>query len=178
MNRKKILSVVLLIVVIGALPKWVPIPSKATLRAQEEQNRNEVATLKERIAIASEASKDTLGLDAKIKEINSAIPDGPDLPKLIDDIGKVAFDAGLSWVAGSPQKVPGSDGADQPIWTISVSLTGQKNSLPAFFDGLRGSDRIITVDTVSYQTSPTGDINATAVLRFYASSVRDMENQD
>ena len=172
MNRKKILTIVLVIVVVGSLPNWVPIPSKSTLVSQRENNLNQITAIQEHISKARHAQND-VALDTKIAEINQAIPDGPDLPRLIDDIGKVAVSSGLSWVAGAPQKVPGLDGASEPIWTISISLTGKGMGLPNFFDNLRKSKRIITVDNVSYQSTASGEVNATAILRFYASSMND-----
>ena len=173
MNRKRILTLVLVIVVIGALPKWIPVPSKATLISQKEANYGQIAEIKSEIAKAKVFALNSESLDLQITAINSAVPDGPDLPSLIDTIGKIAYESNLSWVAGSPQKVPGSDGLQDPVWTISVSLTGSGSSLPLFFDSLKKDSRIITVDSISYQTSASGEVNATAILRFYASSLTD-----
>lgn len=173
MNRKRILTLILVIVIIGALPKWVPVPSKATMVSQKEANYGQVEEIKSQIAKAEVFASNADSLEAQIKSVNSAIPDGPDLPGLIDVIGKIAFDANLSWVAGSPQKVPGTEGMNDPVWTISVSLTGSGSSLPLFFDAMKKNERIITVDSVSYQTSATGEVNATTILRFYASNLTD-----
>lgn len=173
MNRKRILIAIFVIALLGALPTWVPIPSRSAMQAETDQANGELTQLRNRTAAARDAvakSKDVAAFGAMLA---AAVPAGPDLPSVIDQVGQAAVSSNLAWVAGAPQKSAGSEGGPSS-WTMGVSVIGSPTSIPLFLERLRSIDRVVVVDSVGFQTEGAGSVTANVTLRFFATGETDI----
>lgn len=173
MNRKRILIAIFVIALLGALPTWVPIPSRSAMQSETEQARGELAQLQAKTAEAQDAvakSDDVATLGALL---SAAVPAGPDLPGVIDQVGQAAVSSNLAWVAGAPQKSAATDGG--PVsWTMGVSVIGAPTAIPVFLERLRSISRVVVVDSVGFQTESAGTVTANVTLRFFATGETDV----
>ena len=173
MSRQRLLTIILGVVLVAALPNIVPMPSRVTLNAEADAARVEAATLNEQISAAGVAQAAPSSFAAKSDALVAAIPDGPDLPGVISALRDVAMRSGLKWEAGAPQRVPATDETAPASWTMTVSLKGSGTAVPIMIDALRNISRVVVIDSVSYQGTNGNIVNATIMLRFFALTAKD-----
>jgi hypothetical protein len=174
MTRTKILGALLVGLIVLFGPSALPIPSPETLREEAVAARGEVNSLKQKIEeTAAVAESADFPSRAAIAEL--AVPAGPDLPGLIDELQDVANQAQMTWVAGAPLKVSNDSGSEN-IWTMSMNLEGRLGDLPVVLDLLGVMDRLVTVDSISFQRASGDDIAVTILLRFYATTGEDTKD--
>lgn len=171
-NRTKILGAVAALVVLATAPSWAPIESSGSLKQSAASDRDQAALLNKQADEAAAVSSDAEGFDIRRQVMSSAVPDGPDLPGVIDQVGNTAQSAGLEWTTATPSRTT-AEGTAFQTWSMNITLTGDRTRLTAFFDQLRSLDRYVTVESITYQRVTNSVVSVVATLHFYSLSTDD-----
>ena len=171
-TRTKVLAAALGIIVVAVFPSWVPIPSRATANEQATQARGEADALRNQISRARAAQQDATGFAATKAALEQAVPNGPDLPALISQIRSATEAVNMLWLSGSPQQSALANGSGK-AWTLSMSLQGRASSAPDLLDRLRSIERLVVIDSVSFQGAGAGEVILNITLHFWALEATD-----
>ncbi|MFM7088775.1 MAG: type 4a pilus biogenesis protein PilO [Candidatus Paceibacterota bacterium] len=168
-KRTKLLSYLLLLTLLIALPQILPIPSAPQLRSESDSLRNEITSLNQQLQLTELGrSPDFV---ARNEDAILKIPDGPDLPSLIDELQKLANTAGLEWVSGAPAKI--GDESDVNTWFMTMIVEGSYDQVLLFNDQTPSLQRLVTIESVTLQKLQNDKVTATLSLKFYALSPSD-----
>lgn len=168
-KRTRVLTLTLIITLIFALPRILPIPSAPQLRNESETLRNEITLLKQKTQLV-EIGKDQ-NFIVKNEDALLKVPSGPDLPSLIDELQKLTNAIGLRWVSGSPNKINNEEDTNQ--WKMTMILEGNYEQILSFSDQLPALQRLVTLEAITMQKLQNNEIVATLTLNFYALNPSD-----
>lgn len=171
-KRTRYMSIVAAVVLIATTPSWAPIDSSGTLKQNAQSDRAQADTLLRQADEANSVLMDSGNFDARRNRLESALPDGPDLPGVIDAIGRTAAASGLQWTTANPSR---SDSLDQAYqsWSMNITVAGDRAGLTSFLDGIRSLERYITIDTITYQQLSDLQVSLIATVRFYSLATDD-----
>ncbi len=172
-KRTRYLAIVAGVVMIATAPSWAPIDSSGTLKQNAQADRMQAETLQRQADEANAVLLDSAIFDARRDRLEAAVPDGPDLPGVIDAIGRTAAAAGLQWTTANPSRSDSLDEAYQS-WSMNITVAGDRAGLTTFLDGVRSLDRYITVDTITYQQLTESQVSLIATVRFYSLATDDI----
>lgn len=171
-KRTRYMSIVAGVILIATAPSWAPIDSSGTLKQNAQSDRAQAETLLRQANEANSVLMDPDSFDARRNRLEAAVPDGPDLPGVIDAIGRTAAASGLQWTTANPSR---SDSLDQAYqsWSMNITVTGDRAGLTSFLDGIRSLERYITIDTITYQQLNDAQVSLIATVRFYSLATDD-----
>ena len=172
-NRTKILGAAAVVVVLATAPSWAPIESSGSLKQNASNDKEQAATLNKQADEASTVASDTELFSKRFGVMMAAIPDGPDLPGVIDQVGNTAQTAGLEWTTATPSRTT-AEGTAFQTWSMNITLTGDQSKLNRFFNDLRTLDRYVTVESVTFQRITDSIVSVVATLHFYSLSTDDV----
>ena len=168
-KRTKILAYTLVLLLIFALPRILPIPSAPQLRSESDTLRNEITALNQKIQLKETGKQEDFV--AKNEAALLKVPDGPDLPSLIDELQKLSTAVGLRWVSGAPTKI--NDQNEVNMWSMTMIVEGSYDQVLSFNDQIPSLQRLATVNTITLQKLQNAEVAATIMLNFYALTPSD-----
>ena len=180
-SSRTILLVMLLLAIAVFIPPRLTESWRASMVEETASLESQAESLNARTSKVDQALSDQEAIAKALGEVSAAVPSTPELPKLIAAIDEVVTGGGMDWVSGAPSAtsfsaltevdasgniVEGS-GAGK-AWSFPVTIVGPLDRLPDVLDGLRSMPRMLTVDSVGFQTFEDGEVTVAVDLRFYA----------
>ncbi len=137
-------------------------------------SNQQAATLRSQIQVLEREKADLPAATAKLTTLKAALPDNPELDKLIDQINEAAVKTGVDWQtltptkpatysATSAQAVAGGFPGGMQAVTVGMQVNGTYPQVTAFVTKLMGISRLLDVDSVNLN-GVGGAIKSTAQL--------------
>jgi Tfp pilus assembly protein PilO len=123
-------------------------------------SNQQAATLRSQIQLLEREKADLPAATAKLTTLKAALPDNPDLDKLIDQINEAAVKTGVDWQtitptkpatysATSAQAIAGGFAGGMQSVTVGMQVNGTYPQVTAFVSKLMGISRLLDVDSVN-----------------------------
>jgi Tfp pilus assembly protein PilO len=176
-NYLEAFIVVLVTIALGFFLVW---PKSAELKDTRQKIENKKAEIENRTEYYANLEKTVIGLDQNadvLKKIDTAFPNNPDAPSLMNFLQAVAMQSGLimkSATYSGQAKINGGSVASlvnngqvpsasaAPLrhslqsYSVSLVLTGNYANFKSFLSMVENSSRLATVDVVSVATNDGG----------------------
>jgi len=156
MPRQIIIAVCFfLTLVLGIFLVWPEYQELKGLKSKITEKEGELQTLKEHFLELDDLSKNLKQYEVELSKIDSALPDGFDLPSLLNYLQEAASGTGLILKSFSPVSSTPFKGKIKEF-RLSLGFSGSYSAFKNFLSSLEKSARLIEVENISF-SSPLGE---------------------
>lgn len=169
-NTKAITSIVLTLFTLTIFGLFAINPTLSTianLQKQLEDSRFVDENLSRKITNLSMLQRRFNQLQGDLPVVYSAVPENPNVPTLMSQVYLIALEENVSINNLQTQEVELSKTTDAPnkysSYIFNVSASGEYNNLLSFVNSLNRFERIVSIDTITLNTSTDLQVSAVQI---------------